>query len=102
MGTWQNTSKHHTPIGQAFPSKWPQGCKEQTRKHIKDIQETQITERIHKRNTALEWLVRKLQEGLFDGTNLILISGVDQDTNKFGVHERSLYFPYVKSDETML
>ena len=46
-----------------------------------DKHETQIIKRIHKRSTALERSVRKLLEGLniFDGTNLTLISDVDQD-----------------------
>ena len=46
-----------------------------------DKHETQIIKRIHKRSTALERSVSKLLEGLniFDGTNLTLISDVDQD-----------------------
>ena len=46
-----------------------------------DKHETQLTKRIHKRNTALEQSARKLLKGLnmFDGTNLTLISDVDQD-----------------------
>ena len=45
-----------------------------------DKHETQTTKMIHKRSTALKWSIRKLPEGLnmFDGTNLILISDVDQ------------------------
>ena len=43
--------------------------------------ETQITKRIIKRSTALEWLVRKLLRGLimFDDMNLTLISDEDLD-----------------------
>ena len=49
-----NTIKHHKrePRGQPFPSRWPQGSNEQTRKH--DKHKTQVTQMIHKRSTALE------------------------------------------------
>ena len=41
----------------------------------------------------MEWSVRKLLQGLnmFDGTNPF-ISGVYQDTEMFGSHERSLTY----------
>ena len=44
--------------------------------------QTQITNNIHKRSTALERSVRKLLKGLnkFHGTNLTLNYDVDQDT----------------------
>ena len=46
-----------------------------------DKHEPEITKSIHKTSTALELSVRKLLEGLnmFNGTNLTLISYVDQD-----------------------
>ena len=52
-----------------------------TRLQGTDKHETRVTKRIHKRSNALERSVRKLLEGLnmFDGTNLTLISDVDQD-----------------------
>ena len=72
MGKWQifkrkKASYTKEPRG----SRWPQGCKEQTRQH--DRHETQITKRIHKRSTALERPVFFLLEGfnMFDGANLI-------------------------------
>ena len=44
-----------------------------------DKHETHLTKTIHKRSTAFEGSVRKLLEGfnMFDGTNLTLISDVD-------------------------
>ena len=57
-----------------------------------DKHETQITNFwIHKRSIALERSVRKLLEGLniYDGSNLTLISDVDQDRYSLGSHERS-------------
>ena len=46
-----------------------------------DKHETQLTKRIHIRSYALERSVWKLLESfrMFDGTNLTLISDVDQD-----------------------
>ena len=55
------------------------------------LRQTQIKKKILKRNIVLEQSVRKILEGLNElhGTNLILISDVDQDTKMFGLHEKS-------------
>ena len=56
--------------------------------------QTQITKKIHKRNTGWERSVRKSLEGLnyFHDTNLTLNSDVDKDAKMFGLHERSLTY----------
>ena len=54
----ENTIKQpkQEPRGQPFPSRWPQGSNEQTRKH--DKHKTLMTQMIHKRSTALERSVK--------------------------------------------
>ena len=54
---------------------------------------------IHKRNTVLEWSVKKILEGLnlFRGANLTLSSDVDQNIKMFGLHERPLTYPCIIS-----
>ena len=73
MEKWQKHKNTYTRdlMGQRFPNRWPQGCKEQTNQYDKDNHETQVTKLIDKRNTTLERSVRKLLEGLnmFDGTS---------------------------------
>ena len=61
--------------------------------------ETQITKRIHKRNTALERSVSKILVGInmFDDTNLTLGSDVYQDTYMFDSLEKSLTYRYIIS-----
>ena len=61
---WQKHKTLHTreSRGQPFPSRWPQGCKKQTRQHGRH--ETQITKRIHKRSTAFERSVKQITGGL--------------------------------------
>ena len=68
----QKTSHTREPRGQPFPSRWPQGCKEQIRQYGRQTQNTNY-KRFHKRNTALEQSVRKVLKGwnMFDGTNII-------------------------------
>ena len=80
--THEKTAHTREPSTLSFPSRWTQGCREQTRQYDKDKHKTQITKRIHKRNTVLEGPVRNLLEGLniFHGTNFTLNSGVDQCT----------------------
>ena len=65
--TWEsdkNTIKHHKreTRGHSFPSRWPQGSNEQTRKHEKH--KTEITQMIHKRSTALKRSVKYFTGGL--------------------------------------
>ena len=59
--------------------------------------ETQMTKRIHKRNTALERSVSKILEGfnMFYDTNLTLSSDVYQDTFMFDSLEKSLINRYI-------
>ena len=65
--TKDNKTLHtREPIGQPFPSRWPQGYNEQTWKNI-------ITKKIHKRSTALEWLVK--------------------NTKNLSLYCRSVYYP---------
>ena len=73
--TWEidkNRIKHHKwePRGQPFPSRWPQGSNEETRKN--DKHETYLTQMIHKRSIALERLLEGLNR--FHGANLTLSS----------------------------
>ena len=70
----QKTSHTREPRGQPFLSRWPQGCKEQTRKHNNSKIDPQKKHRLG--------TVSKILEGLpiFNGTNLPLSSDVDQDT----------------------
>ena len=65
-----------------MPSRLSQGCKVQRRQSYEGNYEKQITRRVRKRSTVLEQSVRTLLVGLnmFDGTNLNLISDVNQDT----------------------
>ena len=67
----KKTSYAREPIGLPFHSRWPKGCKGQTRQNDKRIRnknnkkdpETKTIKRTHKRSTALERLVRQLLEG---------------------------------------
>ena len=80
------------PRTQPSPSRWPQGCREQTKQYGKDKHKTQIAKMIPKRSIDLQRQVRKLQQGLniVHGTNLTHNPGVDQDTQMFSSHKRSL------------
>ena len=56
MEKWQKHKEpQHTrePRGQPFTSKWSQGCKDQTRQHLKAKHETNITKGVHKWSTSL-------------------------------------------------
>ena len=58
MGKWekhQKTSHTREPRGRAFPSKWLQGCKEQTRQYDSDSHKTQITCKYILGDDALIW-----------------------------------------------
>ena len=78
----KNTSKHHIKESQDV-SPFQAGdhkAERNSQDSMTDIQKTQTTKMIHKRRTNMERSVRKLVEGLFDGTSLSLISDVDPDT----------------------
>ena len=72
--SFENTRKHHKKeIHADIP--FPTGDHKAARSRLDsmtDKRETQITERIHKRSSALERSIRKLLKRLniFDGTNL--------------------------------
>ena len=59
MGKWHNHKR-----GQRFPSRWPQGCKKQTRQYDKDTNETQITNRMRKRKHRLGTASKKITGGI--------------------------------------
>ena len=65
MGKLQKHTKTlHTRAlrGQPFPSRKQQDCKEQTRQYDRQTRYTNNKKRIHKRNTALEWSVKRLKD----------------------------------------
>ena len=75
MGKWhkrKKTSHTREPRGHPFPSGWPQGCKEQTIKYHRQF-ETHITQRIHRRSTALERSVKKYKWFFLETYILMLI-----------------------------
>ena len=89
----KNTRKHHTQESQEV-SPFPAGDHKAARNRqdiMTDKNETQITNRMHKRSTALERSVTKPLEGLnkFDGISLAHISDVEQDKLMFGSHASS-------------
>ena len=99
---WQKHKKtSHTiePRGQPFPSRWPQGCKEQTRQHNKDKDKTYITKNDPQKKHCLGTVCKKITGGLkyVKGTNLTLNWDVDQDTYIFALHERSLTYWWIIS-----
>ena len=92
------TRKHHMQESQEV-SPFPASDNKAARNRQDSIiekHETQIAKRIHRRSTNLERPVRRFNvlEGLnmFEGTNLTLISDVDQNKYMFGSYERSLSY----------
>ena len=96
MGKWQSTIKHHKqePIGQPFPSRWPQGSNEQTRKHkTPDINNTHDPQKKYRlgtvsTNTLLEWLNRF--HGEKSSLNLIPYNSYDPNAS-FSTKQTLIY-----------
>ena len=93
----KNTRKYHTQESQEANT-FQAGDHECTKNRQDSITKTnmnyKLQKSIHRRSTILEQSVSKLRQGLnmFNGTNLTLISDVDQDTRMFGLRESSLTY----------
>ena len=89
----KNTGKHHIQEGREV-SPFPAGDHNAARNRQDGMTRNTNNKKDPQKSIALKRSTRKLLEDLnmFDGTNLTLISDVDQDREMFSSHKRSLTY----------